>query len=591
MTTHATLVDVLAHRAATQPDDRAYLFLSDQGAEEASLTYAELLARASALAARIAPVAAPGDRALLVFPSGLEFVVALFGCFIARVIAVPIMVPRRQSARDTSAGIMADCAAVIGLTSAALDARQNLSERFPGLPWMTVDLAAANDVAVPPRPAAEDVAFLQYTSGSTSHPKGVVITHRNLIANEEMMRISLGNSERSTCVNWIPHFHDMGLIFGVLHPLYLGSLSVLMSPNAFMQRPIMWLRAISRYRAETVASPNFGYDLCVSRFKPELMEGIDLSGWKVMCCGAEPIRAETLRRFTRTFAPYGFDSRAVFPCYGMAETTLEATGRMRGAGYITRSVSRAALQAHRIERPRDQADTHDVVGCGRAVLDERVAIVDPDSGLRLGADRIGEIWVSGDNVATAYWRDDEATRERLRARLPGEDGDWLRTGDLGFLDVTGELFVTGRIKEMIIVRGMNHYPQDIERAVQAAHPALRQNGGAAFSIEDERGEEQLVIVQEVEREARNKIDPEEITGLIREAVTNGHEIYARHIVLIPPNALPKTTSGKVQRRLTRRLWQDGKLDFLKTGGAARAPLRPTAPDLDSRSRADERVKS
>lgn len=565
MAEHATLVDILAHRAATQADDRAYLFLADDGSEEAALTYAELFARASAVAARLAATTRPGERAILIFPSGLEFVVALFGCFLARVIAVPIMVPRRQSARDSSASIVANSAATVALVSPALHARQDeLRERFPGLTWLTVELAPGEEGAFDaPRPTADDVAFLQYTSGSTSDPKGVVITHRNLMVNEEMMRVSLRNTERSTCVNWIPHFHDMGLVFGVLHPLYLGSLSVLMSPNAFMQRPIVWLRAISRYRAEAVAAPNFGYDLCVARYRPELMAEVDLSCWKVMCCGAEPIRAETLSRFAETFAPHGFDRRAIYPCYGMAETTLQATGRTRGDGYVARKVSRASLQGNRIEEPRDQADTQEIVGCGYPVLDERVAIVDPDGRARLGANQVGEIWVSGETIATAYWNDEAATEANLCARLPGQDGAWLRTGDLGFLDASDELFVTGRIKEMIIVRGMNHYPQDIERTVQAAHPALRQNGGAAFAVEGERDEE-LVIVQEVERTARSKIDPGEIAGIVREAVTKEHEIYARHIVLIRPGTLPKTTSGKIQRSVARQRWLARTLDYLVT---------------------------
>jgi acyl-CoA synthetase (AMP-forming)/AMP-acid ligase II len=252
----------------------------------------------------------------------------------------------------------------------------------------------------------------------------------------------------------------------------------------------------------------------------------------------------------------------------MAETTLQATGRMRGEGYGTRKLSRSALQTNRIDAPRDRADTSEIVGCGRTVLDERLVIVDPDSGARLAAEQIGEICVSGNTIAGAYWRNPEATEASLRARLPGEDGVWLRTGDLGFLDATDELFVTGRIKELIIVRGMNHYPQDIERTVQAAHPALRQNGGAAFSVDDEHGEEQLVVVQEVERTERNRIDAKEMIGLIREAITNDHEIYARHIVLIRPNTLPKTTSGKIQRGLARQRWLERTLDYLVAEPAA-----------------------
>lgn len=564
MESFSSLVALLERRAVTQANQQAYQFLSDLGAEEASLSFADLFERSRALAARIAEAAGPGERALLVFPQGLEFVVAFFGCLIARVIAVPIMVPRRQSARDSSASIVADCAPRIALTSAALAARPDLRERFAGVEWLTVDLASlGNSSSELPRPGRDDIAFLQYTSGSTSDPKGVVITHGNLLANEEMMRISLGNSSASTVVNWIPHFHDMGLVFGVLHPLYLGSLAVLMSPNAFMQRPLLWLRTISRYGAEMAASPNFGYDLCASRFRADQMEGIDLSSWKVMCCGAEPVREETLRRFAATFAPYGFDARAIYPCYGMAETTLQATGGTRGSGYATRTISRSALQGNTIAAARDAADAQVLVGCGSAVLDEQVAIADPETRQRLAANQIGEIWVSGPNVAPAYWQNAEATAATLRARIAGEDEPaWLRTGDLGFFDQTGQLYVTGRIKELIIIRGMNHYPQDIERTVQAAHPALRQNGGAAFSVTDDRGEEQLVIVQEVERTERNKIDPDEIAGVIREAVTNEHEVFARHIVLIRPGTLSKTTSGKIQRGLARKLWLERQLSYL-----------------------------
>jgi acyl-CoA synthetase (AMP-forming)/AMP-acid ligase II len=512
-------------------------------------------------------VTQPGDRALLVFPPGLEFIIAFFGCQIARVIAVPMMVPRRQSARDSSAAIVANCDPAVALTSPAMAGRDDLRARFRNdrLEWFVVDLTPAEPGAPDlPAPDAGDIAFLQYTSGSTSDPKGVAVSHANLLANLEMIRLSLGNTRQSTYVNWVPLYHDMGLILNTLQTLYLGASCVLMAPNAFMQRPLNWLRAIHHYRAEVACGPNFGFDLCVSRYRAEQMENIDLSCWKVALNGAEPVQAETIARFCDTFAGHGFDPGAMFPAYGMAEATLLITGGRRGAGCVTRTVSRSGLQAHAVRAPAEPADTQTVVGCGRALAGERTAIVDPDSGERLASDQVGEIWVNGPNIARSYWRNEEATRSGLHAAIAGADEDarWLRTGDLGFLDSGGELFITGRIKDLIIIRGNNHYPQDIEATVQALHPALRQNGGAAFSVPDDHEEETLVSVQEIERTERNRIDPAEIADLIREGVADQHELFARHIVLIRPGTLPKTTSGKIQRGLTRKLWLEGGLDTL-----------------------------
>ncbi|MGY4597637.1 acyl-CoA synthetase (AMP-forming)/AMP-acid ligase II [Bradyrhizobium sp. GM22.5] len=332
----------------------------------------------------------------------------------------------------------------------------------------------------------------------------------------------------------MPLYHDMGLILNALQALYVGATCVLMAPNAFMQRPLGWLRAIARYRAEVACSPNFGFDFCVSRYRADQMEGIELSSLRIALNGAEPVHAETIERFIQTFAPHGFDPRAMYPAYGMAEATLLISGGRRGGGHVTRSVSRTALQAHAAQAPSDAEDTQVAVGCGRPLTGERIAIVDADNRTRLPADRVGEIWVSGANIARAYWRNDEATREGLNAQIAGEDGAWLRTGDLGFIDVTGELFVTGRIKDLIIIRGINHYPQDVERTVQSLNGALRENCGAAFSVPDETGEEMLVIVQEIERTARHSIDTEAIKGRIREAVADNHELSARHIALIRP---------------------------------------------------------
>jgi acyl-CoA synthetase (AMP-forming)/AMP-acid ligase II len=571
----SSLVALLAERARSQSDERAYAFLGDRGAEEAALSYGELHHAAQALAARLAGVAQRGDRAVLLFPPGLEFMVAFFGCLIAGIIAVPMMMPRRNSARDSSAAILANCEPAIALTTSALALRGDLKARFErdGLQWLAVDLDAVGltdglgDAGMPP-PASGDIAFLQYTSGSTSDPKGVAVSHANLLANLEMIRLSLGNTSRSTYVNWVPLYHDMGLILNALQAFYVGAPCVLMAPNGFMQRPLNWLRAIHSYKAEVACSPNFGYDLCVSRYRPEQMEGIDLSNWKIALNGAEPVRAETIAKFIETFAPHGFRDSAAFPAYGMAEATLLISGGRRGAGHVTRTVSQAALQAHHIAPPTNNADAQTLVGCGRALESERIAIVDPDHLRRLPVNQVGEIWVSGPNVARRYFRDEAATVTGLQAKIAGEDdASWLRTGDLGFLDEAGELFVTGRIKELIIIRGINHYPQDIEQTVQRLHPSLRQNGGAAFSVPDEHGEETLAIVQEIERTERHRIDAEELKGLIREGVTDQHELFARHIELIRPGALPKTTSGKIQRSLARKLWLEGRLDLLSDKGA------------------------
>ncbi|MCK1741512.1 fatty acyl-AMP ligase [Bradyrhizobium sp. 139] len=560
MDTFRSLVALLARRAADQGDDRAYIFVSDRGAEEAVLSFRQLHDAATALAARLAATARRGDRAILVFPPGLEFVVAFFGCLMAGIIAVPMMMPRRNSARDASAAIQANCTPAVALTTSAFALRGDLQARFAqeDIRWIEVDLTAGSGAIVDlPEPAPDDIAFLQYTSGSTSEPKGVMVSHANLLANLEMIRLALGNTRQSTYVNWVPLYHDMGLILNALQTLYVGATCVLMAPNAFMQRPLGWLRAISHYRAEVACGPNFGFDLCVSRCRSDQLDGIDLSSVKIALNGAEPVRAETIERFIATFAAHGFDPRAMYPAYGMAEATLLISGGKRGDGHVTRNVSRKALQGHVAEGPSNADDTQTVVGCGRALAGEQIAIVDPESRRRLPADSVGEIWVSGAHIARAYWRNEEATRDGLNAGIAGEDDPWLRTGDLGFLDADGELFVTGRIKDLIIIRGINHYPQDIERTVQSLDGALRENCGAVFSVPDESGEETLVIVQEVERTARHTIDVAEIQGRIREAVADSHELSARHIALIRPGALPKTTSGKTQRKLARRLWLDG----------------------------------
>lgn len=565
-----SLVALLEHRAATQPDDRAFVFLSDRGAREAELTFKQLQDRASAVAQELVRKGAPGDRALLIFPQGLDFIGALFGCLMAGVIGVPMMVPRRQSSRDSTDSITANCAPRFILASPSLidGPRKDVAARFAGgtYEWIAVDATADRSPApnpVPMPPIGRDtIAFLQYTSGSTSDPKGVVVTHDNLLGNLEMIREAFGATRKSTVVSWIPLYHDMGLILSALEAFYVGACCVLMAPAAFVQRPLVWLKAIQEYRGEIASLPNFAFDLCVSRFSAEAAEGLDLSSWKIAGNASEAVRAETIERFNNVFAPYGFDARAVYPMFGMAEATVLVSASPRSAGHVTRSVSRSELGAGRVGPPNGPADSQRVVGCGRAVSGERIAIVDPVSFEPLGSDRVGEVWVSGPNVTQGYWQKDAATREAFGAQIAGDAERWLRTGDLGFLDDTGELYITGRIKELVIIRGVNHYPQDIERTVQNVDPALRDNGGAVFSVLDDAGDETLVVVQEVERVHRRSIDVADMVGRIREAVADEHEVFARHVVLIRPGTLPKTTSGKIQRGVARRLWLDDKLELL-----------------------------
>jgi acyl-CoA synthetase (AMP-forming)/AMP-acid ligase II len=565
-----SLADVLRYRAAEQATDLAYVFLPDRGADRVSLTFAELYDRAQAVALDLVASGEKGDRAALLFSPGLDFIVAFFGCVLAGVIAVPMMIPRRDSSRDASAAILADCSPRFIMTCRDMtDTRPDLVERFQSAPpeWVFVDARAsldrepARELSVPGR---EEIAFLQYTSGSTSTPKGVMVSHGNLVDNLEMIRLAFGNTRNSTHVSWVPLYHDMGLILNALQSLYVGALCVLLAPVSFIQRPLGWLRAIHDYRAEVAGGPNFAFDLCVRRHRAEEMNGVDLSCWRLAFNGAEPVRAKTIERFAATFAPYGFDAKSSHPAYGMAEATLLISAGRRGLGPVMRRVSRNALQHDQAVAPAGDEDAQVLVGCGRQLHREQLAIVDPVTRVRLSSGRIGEVWVAGPHVAQGYWRNVEATAAVFAARIEcGGSENWLRTGDLGFLDDEGELYITGRIKDLIIIRGVNHYPHDIEETVQNSHSALRYNCGAAFSVFDQTDIEQLIVVQEVERTYRGQNPTDEIIPCIREALAREHDLAARTIVLIRTGSLPKTTSGKVQRRLTRQKFLDGTLAALQ----------------------------
>jgi amino acid adenylation domain-containing protein len=588
------LIEILRERAGRQADKTAYRFLANGEDEEAAVTYAELDRRARALGAFLQRHGAAGERVLLLYPPGLEFVTSFLGCLYGGAIAVPAYPPRTNRPDARLAAIAADARPRFAFTTPALASLSPvLAAQLPDLrpdlrkiEWVAteeIDSAEAERWAPPdadPRQTADRIAFLQYTSGSTATPKGVMVTHGNLVHNERMIQLAFGQSEDSVIAGWLPLYHDMGLIGNVLQPLYLGATCVLMAPVAFLQQPIRWLRAISRYRATTSGGPNFAYELCVRKTDPASREGLDLSSWQVAFNGAEPVHAETLHRFAMTFAPYGFRSEAFYPCYGLAEATLFVTGGTPGQGAGVRLVDAEALSRNVVEPYGFGKSSRALVACGRPWLEQEVRIVDPESGEVLPDGQVGEIRIGGASVAAGYWNRPEESGEAFG----GEDGQrLLRTGDLGFF-AEGELYVTGRVKDLIIIRGRNHYPQDIELTAERSHLALRPGGGAAFSVDFE-GEERLVIVHEVERSQRRDLGG--VADAVRRAVAQEHEVPVHALALIKPGALPKTSSGKVRRRACRADFLAGRLETLEewtpdkaaAGAPAEAPRTVTEERL------------
>jgi acyl transferase domain-containing protein/acyl-CoA synthetase (AMP-forming)/AMP-acid ligase II/acyl carrier protein len=555
-----TLLEILTYRAQYQSDKQAYIFLENGETESASLTYGELDRLARAIAAHIQDW--QGERALLLYPSGLEFITAFFGCLYAGVVAVPVYPPRRNQKLSRLLSIVNDAQAKVALTTTSIlpDIEKRWEEEagLAQFKLVATDTIEANPQEfVPKSLTLESLAFLQYTSGSTGTPKGVMVTHGNIIHNQKLIQQAFGHSEQSIGVGWLPLFHDMGLIGHVLQPIYVGFPSILMPPLAFLQKPIRWLKAISQYRATTSGGPNFAYDLCVKKIQPEQLADLDLSGWDLAFNGAEPIRAETLEQFSQKFAQCGFNESAFYPCYGMAETTLFVTGGDKNQKPLIQGVKTFELEKNLVvESEISSLESRVFVGCGHSYMNTRVMIVNPELLTRCQQGQVGEIWVSGGSIAAGYWNCSEATQETFQSYLKDTgEGPFLRTGDLGFL-LDGELFVTGRLKDVIIIRGRNHYPQDIELSVQKSHPALQANLGAAFSIEVE-GEERLVIVQEVERTYIRQLNTDEVVEAINQAISLEHELAIDTIVLLKPGSIPTTSSGKIQRRACRQKFLDG----------------------------------
>ncbi len=548
-----TLVEILQSKTLYQPDKKAFTFLLDGEAEESSITYRELDLQARAIATRLQDLGASEERALLIYPPGLEFITAFFGCLYAGVVAVPAYPPRRNQSLSRLQSIVTDARATIALTTKTtlsnIERQLTESPTLQALHWLATDNIASDLAQTWHKPAisSDTLAFLQYTSGSTGTPKGVMVSHGNLLHNEQMLQTAFQHTEKTIYVSWLPLFHDMGLIGNMLQSLYLGRPCILMSPVAFLQRPVRWLQAISRYKATTSGGPNFAYELCVSKITNEQRKTLDLSSWDVAFNGAEPVRAETLERFATAFEPYGFRREAFYPCYGMAETTLIVSGGLKAALPVLKTVQGEALEQHRVvSASLENNGVRTLVGCGQTLLEQQIVIAHPDTLTRCQPPEVGEIWVSGNSVAQGYWNRPEETQATFRAYLADTgEGPFLRTGDLGFLQ-DGELFVTGRLKDVIIIRGRNHYPQDIEQTVEKSHSVVQLGCTAAFSVEV-NAQERLVVACEVERTSRRNLDLEEVVGAIRKAVSEQHDLEVYGVLLLKPGSIPKTSSGKIQR--------------------------------------------
>ncbi|KOP24609.1 AMP-dependent synthetase [Hapalosiphon sp. MRB220] len=561
-----TLVDILLQRASYQPSQIAYTFIQPGKIEAKNLTYKELDQQARAIAAKLQSIVAIGSRALLIYPSGLEFIAAFFGCLYAKVVAVPAYPPRRNQNMSRLQAIMADAQPTVVLTVGSLlrtiEVHFTQNPELTELYWLATD-NLDNDLAQTwerPELCSNSLAFLQYTSGSTATPKGVMVSHGNLLYNSALIRKCFDHSSTSQGVIWLPPYHDMGLIGGVLQPLYCGFPVTLMSPLEFLRKPLNWLQAISDYKATTSGGPNFAYELCIRKITLEQRENLDLSSWEVAFNGAETIRSETLEQFVTTFEPYGFRKETFYPCYGMAEATLLISGGLKAGSPVVYHINESALEQNQVvPGVQGQEGVQKIVGCG-LTWSNQVVIVDPELLTQCKPNQVGEIWVSGLGVAQGYWNKTLETEQNFHAYL-GDRGPFLRTGDLGFLD-NGELFVTGRIKDVIIIRGRNYYPQDIELTVEKSHLALRPNNGAAFSV-DIKGSERLVIVHEIERSYLNKLNVNEVVGNICQAVVEQHDLQVYAMVLVKPGSIPKTSSGKIQRYACRTRFLTGSLNVVK----------------------------
>lgn len=575
-TIHSNLVDLMQYRALVTPDLRMYTYLVDGENQEVSMTAAELNKRAMTIASALHKRGKQHKTALLLYPPGLEFIAGFMGCLYAGVIPIPAYPPHMRRPTPRIDAIIRNSSTAIALSTDKLImdilASADKDSLLPNLEFMATEHLVLTDSFFCLPCKAGDIAFLQYTSGSTADPKGVMVSHRNLMHNMSLIAKYFGLSETTRIVNWLPAYHDMGLIGQLLMSLYLGCELTYMSPVSFMQKPVRWLRAITKYRATYSGAPNFAYELCVEKFNSEIDGDINLSSWSLAFNGAEPVRKETLEKFIRVFAPYGFQANSLAPSYGLAEGTLYVSGYKREQPYTALWLDADLLERDQVvPKAEDSENARAVIACGIVVPEQRTVIVNHKDGELCNEGMIGEIWVSGFSVAQGYWENEEATQLSFQGELvhfPGER--FLRTGDLGFIK-DNELYITGRIKDVLIVNGRNLYPQDIEFSIQNCHPAVRKEYLAAFQRQRADGSQEIVVVAELNREYRSRSKAQEHVGerslqlqnevlaAARRILMEQYDIHLSDLILIRTGTIPKTSSGKIQRSLTKKWYETGEL--------------------------------
>jgi len=575
------LIEVLLEAANAAPKRTAVRFIDPKG-ENKILTFAELDNQARCISEFLCRRVAVGASVLLAFPPGLEFLPAFLGCLYASVLAVPVVTPLRSEDRNRIKKIEANCSAVIGLTVRGLSSKLSgpANARVETFEWINVEDIL--DGAISPfseRPAfsssipptrSRQVAYLQYTSGSTTYPRGVEVTASGLLHNLHCIVDALAIGPDDVCITWLPHFHDMGLVGTLLAPLFAGASSVVLSPFDFVRSPIKWLKAFTDFRGTFTASPNFGYELCTSRVSPTERIELDLSTWRAAANGSEPVRADTVRQFIEAFAPAGFDPSAMAPCYGLAEATLVVSMSRPSKPVSFVSFDRILLSRGIVQESIGDAAVT-LVGSGPPVLGTDIAIVDPISRRRQGPNAVSEIWVQSESVANGYHNQEPEFSDCFNVQIENEQGLFLRTGDLGFIH-NGELFVTGRVKDLIIVRGRNIHPQDIELTAREAHPELRADRGVAFAVNGQEAEG-VVILQEVKATLRTaQID--EVILKVRAAINRVHGVDPLEIALLPRRAIERTSSGKLARWQSRLAWTEGRMPSI-----ARWTREPRADEM------------